>query len=241
MNATIKKYIETHYTFTTGEFTAMLRAENPTMGRSTIYSILNKLCQSGKLTRNGRGIYTSNVKTEYSYELSDTAQSISSSIKKEYPLVNFQVWELYQMNEFVNHLISRNTILIDVENILDETVFNFLFAKYPHVLHCPSENEYYKYAGDETIVVQKLISEAPSCYGDHFQTPLEKILVDLFSHGIVGKIIGRSEYRAIYEDSFRKYNINQPRLFRYARRRGAEQTIKDFILAETNITLEGTK
>lgn len=241
MDAVIKNYIETHLTFTTGEFAEMLRAETPTIGRSTVYDILNRLCLSGELSRIGRGIYTSNVKNEYSYELSETAQNISSSIKQEYPLVDFQVWELYQMNEFVNHIISRNTIFIDVENILDETVFNLLFANYPHVLHCPDESEYYKYSGDETIVVQKLISEAPSCCGEHHQAVLEKILVDLFSHSITGKIITNSEYRSIYEDSFMKYKINLPRLFRYARRRGVERTIKEFILNETNIALEGYK
>ena len=241
MNTTIEKYLNNHSTFTTSEFAEALRAETPTIGRSTIYDILNKLCQDGKLSRSSRGVYTSNVKKEYSYELSETARRVSATISKEYPLVDFQVWELYQMNEFVNHLISRNTVFVDAENILDETVFELLFSKYSHVLHRPYEGEYYKYAGDETIVVQQLISEAPTCYDDLHQAPLEKILVDLFSHGVVGKIINHSEYRAIYEDAFGKYRINQPKLFRYARRRGVEQTIKEFILKETDITLEVSK
>ena len=241
MDTTIKKYINTHSSFTTSEFAEMLRTKTPTIGRSTIYGILSRLCSAGELTRIGRGIYSSNVNKKYFYEVSETTRSISSYINQEYPLVDFQIWELYQMNEFVNHLISRNTIFVDVENNLDETVFNLLFAKYPHVLLNPNESEYYKYAGEETIVVQKLISESPLYYGEHHQASLEKILVDLFSHGITGKIIGYLEYQAVYEDSFRKYNINKSKLFRYARRRGIDKTIKDFILKETNITLEDTK
>ena len=160
-------------------------------------------------------------------------------IQENYPLVDFQVWELYQMNEFVNHLLAKNTIFIDVENILDESVFNLLFDRYPHVLHNPDTEEYYKYAGDETIVVRKLISETPSPFGQYRQASLEKLLVDLFGRGIPGSLLARSEYRAIYEDSFRKYTINQAKLFRYARRRGIEKNIRDFIHKETCIALEG--
>ena len=143
------------------------------------------------------------------------------------------------MNEFVNHLLAKNTIFIEVENILDESVFNLLFDRYPHVLHNPDTEEYYKYAGDETIVVRKLISETPSPFGQYRQASLEKLLVDLFGRGIPGSLLARSEYRAIYEDSFRKYTINQAKLFRYARRRGIEKNIRDFIHKETCIALEG--
>lgn len=168
-------------------------------------------------------------------------KKISSEIHAEYPLVNFQMWELFQMNEFVNHLLAKNVIFVEVENMLDESVFNLLFEKYPHVLYNPDMDEYYKYAGKETIVVRKLISEAPPFFGNDRQASLEKILVDLFGRGISGFIISRSEYQAIYEDSFDKYNINQARLFRYARRRGIEKAILDFIHEETSITLEADK
>jgi hypothetical protein len=145
------------------------------------------------------------------------------------------------MNEFVNHLISKNTIFVEVENMLDETIFNLLYDEYTHVLHNPGADLYYKYSGKETIIVRRLISEAPLFYDKYHQASLEKILVDLFSRGISGSIIPRSEYRAIFEDSFRKYNLNQARMFRYARRRGIENSILDFIHQETNITLYTTR
>lgn len=241
MDDAIRNFIKEHPTFTTSEFTDMIRVETPDIGRSTIFHILKTLCESGELSKLGRGIYASSSCKNYSYELSTTATNISSMITSEYPLIDFQIWELYQMNEFVNHLMAKNTIFVDVENMQDETVFNLLFEKYPHVLHLPSIDDYYKYSGDETVIIQRLISESPPHYGEHKQAPLEKILVDLFSHGIIGRIVSRSEYRAIYEDSFQKYNINHPKLFRYARRRGVEQEIKQFIKAETNVSLEDIK
>lgn len=224
--------------FTTIEFADMLRKESPTIGRSTIYYFLKLLCDEGRITRTSRGHFRVSKVKDYRYELSDTAKELSSLISAQYPLVTFQIWELYQMNEFVNHLLAHNTIFVEVEDMLDETVFEFLFDKYPHVLLNPTVDEYYRYSGDETIVVRKLISEAPQPYGVFRQASLEKILVDLFGRGISGTIVAKSEYRAIYEDSFEKYNINKAKMFRYARRRGIEKVIKDYIREGTNIRME---
>jgi len=238
MENTVKNFIAMHPSFTTGEIADALRTEFPNIGRSTIYHLLKLLCDKGEITRTRKGHFAVSGKKDYSYNLSDTAKAVSSAVQNQYPLVAFQIWELYQMNEFVNHQMAKNTIFVEVENMLDESVFNQLFETYPHVLLNPSANEYYKYAGDETIVVRRLISEAPPGFGEYRQTSIEKLLVDLFGRGITGVIISRSEYRAIYEDAFKKYNINQAKMFRYARRRGIEKPIKEYIQKETNITLE---
>ena len=241
VNNVADMFIEKHPSFTTKEFFEALQRDFPGIGRSTVYDILKKKCDSGKIHRISRGCFVSHAKKEYFYEPSETVKNIVSLIQKNYPQVNFQIWELYQMNEFVNHLLTKNTIFVEVENILDESIFNLLFDRYPHVLYNPDIEEYYKYAGTETIVVQKLISEAPPAFGKYQQVPLEKLLVDLFGRGISGSILPRSEYRVIYEDSFQKYNINQAKMFRYARRRSIEKSIQDFIHEETNINLEGDK
>ena len=238
MKKMVGSFITTHPRFTTKDFADSMRALSPNIGRSTIYQILNRLCESGRITRTHKGHFAITDRKDYRYDLSGTAKDISLSIMEQYPLVDFQIWELYQMNEFVNHQLAKNTIFVEVENMLDESIFDMLFEKYPHVLHNPDADEYYKYAGGETIIVNKLISEAPAGYGQYHQASLEKLLVDLFGRGITGSIVSRSEYRSIYEDSFKKYNINQAKMFRYARRRGIEDTIKDFVSKETDITLE---
>lgn len=241
MNKRINAYLSHHSDFTTKDFIIMLQKENPDIGRSTVYKLLKELCDQNIITRTGRGRYNSFGRSEYQYRLSDAAKKISLKIQTEYPLVDFRIWELYQMNEFLNHQMAHNTIIVDVEGMLDETVFNFLFEKYPHVLFCPSYDEYFKYTGDQTIVVKKLISEAPSYDDKYHMAPLEKILVDLFGKGISGAIIPKSEYPAIFEECFRKYNINTAMMLRYARRRGCEQKIKQFIKDNTGLVLEEKK
>ena len=235
----INDYIAGRSSFTTAEFIEMFHSELPGSARSTAYKALNKLCDSGTITRASRGHFITNpAKKKYSCILSNAAVEICAILRNQYPQIDFQILELYQMNEFVNFQLARNTIFVEVENKLDESVFHFLFERYPHVLFNPNLAEYYRYAGDETVVVSKLLTESPACYGAYRQASLEKLLVDLFGRGLSGSIISRSEYPAVYEASFEKYNINQPKMFRYARRRGAEKTIRDFISRETAIMLE---
>ena len=235
----INDYISAHSTFTTAEFMEALRANMPEIGRSTVYKALKRLCKNGTISRVCRGRFAvSALKASYSYELSNTAKELATTILGNFPLVDFQIWELYQMNEFVNFLFARNTIFVDVESMSEEPVFNLLFNKYTHVLLNPNLDEYYKYAGEETIVVGKLVTEPPPCYGQYKQVPLEKLLVDLFGRGLSGSLVSRSEYPAIYEDAFEKYNINEAKMFRYARRRGSEKAIREFIQQETSIYAE---
>lgn len=237
MNRDVESYLSDRGQFTTDEFVDMLREQDPTIGRSTIYKVLHELVQEERITRTSRGHFVCAARKSYSYPLSNIAADIASEIHNNYPQIDYQIWELYQMNEFVNHLFARNTIFVEVESMLGESVFQLLFDRYPHVLWNPTEEEYYRYLGTETIVVRELISESPAPYGDH-QTSLEKILVDLFGRGIVGSIIQRAEYPAIFEDAYARYNINHLRLMRYARRRGIEQPIKTFIETKTRIRLE---
>lgn len=144
LKAAISRFLLNHPSFTTSEFESALRIEKGSIARSTVYKILKELCASGEIVRTKKGQYAVSAKKEYYCELSDTAKIISSQIHEVYPLVDFQIWELYQMNEFVNHLMARNTIFVEVENVLDENVFDLLFEKYPHVLHNPSLEQYHK-------------------------------------------------------------------------------------------------
>ena len=112
LKTTAEKFIENHPSFTTGEFTDALQKGVPGIGRSTIYSILKKKCDSGEISRVSKGRFVHSARKDYSYELSETARDIVALIQENYPLVDFQIWELYQMNEFVNHLLAKNIIFI---------------------------------------------------------------------------------------------------------------------------------
>ena len=101
----------------------------------------------------------------------------------------------------------------------------------------PTYDTFYKQRAPETdIVVQKLLSEAPAPDVNH-SCVIEKLLVDLLSKKLSGSLIERSEYPRIYEDVFRKYNIDETRMFRYAKRRHLYDRLLSFIKTKTDIHL----
>lgn len=223
------------------QFREVIHGLNREYTESSVNWLLEKLKKENQIIAVGRGKYErvpeAAKKKQYAYLHSKEYQDIERKIMEAYPLVDFQMWELIQFNEFVNHQISKNLIVAEVENMLDETVFDTLHEEYPYVLYSPQMDYYYRHKGAEnTIVVLKLISEAPKPREGH-SSPLEKLLVDLFVNKFTGHLIEKSEYPAILEDAFHKYYLDETKMFRYARRRNVETRMKAFIRQETGIKL----
>jgi hypothetical protein len=198
--------------------------------------------KQGILASAGTGKYyclsgESAIRKNYQYPHSPEYREIEQAITDSYPLVNFQMWELIQMNDFVNHQIAKNVIFIEVESMLVDTVYEMLHEKYPYAMIQPDTDTFYKQRSPESdIVVQKLLTEAPTPNNGH-SSPLEKLLVDLLSKKLPGNLIERSEYPRIYDDIFRKYLIDETRMFRYAKRRNLYDSLLSFIETQTDVKL----
>ncbi len=236
------EYLPIDKGFTKYQFSSKVREVNPDYSGSSISWLLSELKREQKIASIGRGIYIriteDGRKREYAYDHLEAYLEIEQSVSREFPLVEFQMWEMYQMNEFVNHLFGKNTIFVEVENMCEAPVFEMLHERFPDVLFCPDKDMYYRQRGkDNTVVVQKLISEAPKPVIGH-SAHLEKLLVDLFSKKLTGRLVSRSEYQGIYEDAFSRYCIDETKMFRYARRRHLEAEIKTFLKEKTNVELK---
>ena len=214
----------------------------PDCSESSINWMLITLHKQNSLVSVGAGKYycipkDGAAKKQYSYPHSPEYMELEKDIMDVYPLVNFQMWELIQMNDFVNHQIAKNVIFIEVEAMLVDTVFELLHEKYPYAMIQPTLDTFYKQRALETdIVIQKLLSEAPTPDAYH-SCVIEKLLVDLLSKKLSGSLIEKSEYPRIYEDVFCKYNIDETRMFRYAKRRHLYDSLLSFIKTKTDIQL----
>ena len=62
------------------------------------------------------------ILNNHSYEYLEVEEKITD----RYPLLEFQMWELIQFNEFLNHQIAKNIIVVEVENMLEDSVFDTL-------------------------------------------------------------------------------------------------------------------
>ena len=238
---TIIQNLEVNSIITRKEYEEMVSRINSRYSERTIYWQLSKLQDMGVLKKIGQNTFlvmgSEKKKSTYSYGYSKEMQDIVNRIKEEYPLVDFQVWEFVQLNEFVNHQIGKNVFFIEVEHYLEESVFNRLKEYCTKILLCPKEDMFYSYFEENMVVIQRLLSEAPKPADEMKGCSLEKLLVDLFSNKLTGQLVERAEYPGIFEEAFRKYYIDEKKLFRYARRRSIEKEIRDFIEKETSIQL----
>lgn len=194
---------------------------------------LRKRIADGTVTRIGNNQYAVCVNQRrqvYFHTYSQSAMEIVQVIHQHYDDLDFQVFELTQLNDFMNHLVAHNTIFVFVENDLVDHVFATLRQVFSgRVLLKPSEQEYYRYLQDDEIIVCRLPSETPKGYKQPWQSKLEKILVDISTDKLISRIVPNGEKREIYTGAFSDYYIDTDIMLRYARRKGADKKMQQVL------------
>jgi len=217
-----------------------LQENNSVVGKESMKKQLQKMLNAGTIVRVGRNTYcvpTKNV-AQYEYQYSKMSDDIAKHILEKHPYLDFLIFELYQLNEFVNHQLAHNIIFISVESEIIDFVFDTLKEVYfMNVLINPTIEVFHQYWTDNMIVLIKMVTETPMGKKQRWHTRIENILVDLVSAPLLQESISESEYPIIFEEAFARYVIDESCLFRYAKRRTSERKIKQFILEETSIVL----
>ena len=210
------------------------------VGDATFKARLNSLLNDGRIARIGRNAYIvpEQHMRQYHYAYSDLSNDVANLIIKKHPFLTFSIFELVQLNEFVNHQLAHNVVFVSVESNLGDFVFETLKEAFPgRVLINPTLDLFHQYWMDNVIVIRKLASEAPKGNKQSWHTRLEKLLVDLMSDPLLMDSISQGELPGIYEEAFSRYVIDESHLFRYAKRRTADKRIKQFIHEKTMIKL----
>lgn len=240
MMAYYLKILENEKSFSRLELMETMKNDGKNISEATFKVELQKLLKEGSIIRVGRNAYcvAKDGVGVYSYEYSDDAKNIAKILKEKFPLLNFTIMDFVQLNEFLNHQLAHNVIFVSVEDDLGNFVFDALKEVYPgKVLINPTPEMYHQYWYDDMIVIGKLISESPVGQQEKWNTRIEKLLVDLITNAILKSSVSESELPNIYEEAFAKYAIDESCMFRYAKRRGAEKKIREFIRDNTNVEL----
>ena len=229
-------------TFTRQELLQYAVRENSEFRETRLRYLLGSLMESEQIARVARNRYVltgvSNHKHEYLNLYSDASCRIIEIMLGKYPLLDFRIWELRWLNEFFNHQAARNIIFLETEKEGCEYIFSALKeGGVSGVMLKPTVQDMFLYGQDNTIVIDKLIGEAPRGKPCRYNVPLEKLIVDLFANKLLRSMISQGDYAAAITDMFAKYRVDQSKLFRYARRRGKEEIIRSFILGKTEIKL----
>ena len=163
----------------------------------------------------------------YAYSPSQKATAISELLTGRFPDVKFSVFELVQLNDFLNHQIASNVIFVSVEKELKDFAFNALQERLNEmILVDPTEEMFFRYWSPGLVVLRNRMTEAPTGRPLRWQTPLEKILVDLQADRLLRGCFEEAELPQLYADVFRRYAVDRSKLYRYARRRGIEAKVR---------------
>lgn len=209
------------------------------LSRSSQEKQLKKYIENGEIARVGRNAYCLKGELkDYKYSYSNISLSIVNILNTDFYDLDYRIFELYQLNHFLNHQIAHNIIFVYVEKELTMPVFERLKKQFAgNILINPTNNDFCRYRQENMIVVKKLLTESPKGQKEVWHTDLEKMLVDIFSDSLLKTMFSESEYPSIYEKVFSTYVVDESQMFRYARRRKVEDKIKKFIREETNVEL----
>lgn len=196
--------------------------------------------KAGSFLRVARDRYVASTSglVRYSWNYSDEVKALVAEIRATTNDLRFSVFEIRQLNEFVNHLFGQNTIFVSVADKAADFVFSNLQPTHVgKILLRPTADEFYRYQMDGTIVLLDLPTEAPGCSRSRWQCGIEKWLVDLFAEPLLKSLVSPSELPEILNAALGRYAVNESALFRYAKRRTADAVIRDFIAKNTTVKL----
>ena len=185
----------------------------------------------------GRGLYVISYKPKYKPVLSDSVLKIVRKINERFEEIQYAIWENQWLNEFTQHQVSNQMIIVEVEKEFTESIYFYLNdeLRMDFFLN-PDEKEIEFYISESSvpIVKKRLVTRAPiSKLRDKKNVipvaTLEKIMVDLFADENLFHFYQGSELINIYEKILERYNINFTKLFSYAKRRKKELEIKQFM------------
>jgi len=193
----------------------------------------------------GKGIYSLSGKSVYFPILGKLSKKIAKLLGGNYADLEYCLWETLCLNEFSNHQATTSFIVLEVEKELLDSVFYFLKKNKMNDLYLqPDEQmiERYVLERENPVVLKSLITRAPlQKINDKklkITVPyLEKILVDLYCDSKIFYFYAGKELENIYVNALESYTIDFSRLLNYAKRRGKETEVKDFIEENLNYSL----
>jgi hypothetical protein len=186
----------------------------------------------GVLTRIGRGKFILGKTNVYYPEVSPKLKTFYNKLKKDFPYVNFCIWNTSILNEFMKHQPGVFNFIIEVEKDATQSVFYFLKElKYPVFIEPTSDIlEKYLPIDKEAFIIKPLVSEAPTQLVNGISTvSIEKLLVDIFSDDKIFAAQQGSEMRTIFNEAYLKYTVNQSKMLRYANRRRKKELFEEYL------------
>lgn len=226
----ILNFAESRSSFSLEELSAYLR-DKETISASGILWHLKRLIKEDKIARICRGMYGNTIKKNFSPTVSTLQKDVYDKVSKAFPLIDLCVYSGAEISTMQHHLSANNTTYVEVSKEATEAVFHYLMDKGYKAYHKPSRELMTDYVNlsDECVIVKPLVTESPLMDIDGMKVPtLEKLLVDINCDADFYYLQGGETFY-IMDYAHTMYNINVPKMLRYASRRGVRNKINEIL------------
>ncbi len=219
--------------FKRNELYDFYRKYEPNLNEGTFGWRIYDLKQKNIIKSIGQSLYAISYKPKYTPDISKNLLKLDKLIREKYVNAKYSIWETTWLNEFTIHQSTRNFIILDIEKFVVESAYYYLRdKKYANVFLNPKEDIINQYIAEEkeVILVKTLLHRAPVHKVRKTSVPLlEKIMVDIFYEKHIFFFYQGEEMFNVFDKAMRNYSINFTKLFAYAKRRGQEKNIKEYI------------
>ena len=100
------------------------------------------------------------------------------------------------------------------------------------MLFDPSEEDYFRYADNQVLFVVKKPSQGPVNRLMPHVAPPEQWLVDIIADERISASFEGAELPQIFSSFRGRYVVNKSALFRYAKRRGVYERVRDLLVGD---------
>jgi hypothetical protein len=225
--------------FTRAELLEFYRQFEPEIKKTTFEGRIYHLKAKKLISSIDSKRFSLSYKPRFTPILENRQKDVFSRVEKQFPGVRCCIWSTKWINEFMLHQQGRFITILEVGNEAAENVFHFLQDNnIRNMFFKPVEKEieYYILENFDSVVIESLVTKAPLEVVSNVRVPsIEKILVDIFSDKELYIVFQGSELSFIFNSVFKKYEIDFSKLFNYAKRRGKEKELKEFITSKTDI------
>lgn len=221
--------------FSKNELLAVIADALPGLKPATHKWLVFDLRRRNMIWQSGKNEFSLISKPNYQAIFNQPLAALPGLIAEAFQDMRWCIWSTSWFNEFTIHQFGREIIVIETEKELTNSLFYFLKEQgFTHVFLKPDEKTIELYADLQSILIKPLITRSPlekETISEHvfFRPKLEKLLVDLHCKEPFLEFIPGAEKENIYKNAFNKYTINLGVMITYARRRGQEHTIRDYI------------
>ena len=213
-------------------FNSWLKSGNA-VTQAALWKRLKSLVKKGELIVVGHDSYLWAKETNlqsYRPIVSAMANQVLREMAEQYGRMNYTLFELHWLNDFLNHLLGRNALFVMVERNYAPFVFEFLQGCHGGgVLLDPSEEDYFRYVDNQMLLVVKKPSQGPVNRLMPHVAPPEQWLADIIADERISASFEGAELPQIFSAFRDRYVVNKSALFRYAKRRGVYERVKDLL------------